>query len=283
MKYMEEVEKNIVKADKYLKSLFLKLAPLYKKEHGKNQDVAVPLFAALHSTSESILILLLNQAIFDADVLLRTVMEGTIKYCYLMVGTDEEKEEKYIEYKVKLSDLDKIADHKKAIETVDILRKFSSNSTKPFECNILSDKELSKLTGQYSKKEREELKRKWRYQSLLRSLGQTNPEYSAQLGTLFTYSLMSHFGHYDWTGLSSRQAQIVNSVNPDAIIWDILHCNRIVSNVLSMELFRVMEYMRGNRFSSHEVTKLYMEVYEFITEVDRIHKIMLERAIAGDE
>ena len=82
---------------------------------------------------ESILILLLNQSIFDADVLLRTVMEGTIKYCYLMAGTINERKEKYIEYKIQLVDIAKISDHKKAIEAVEILREFSSNNTKPFE------------------------------------------------------------------------------------------------------------------------------------------------------
>ena len=59
MEYIQEVGGNIVKADEYLKELFYKLAPLYREKHGKNQDVVVPLFTSLHSTSESILILLL--------------------------------------------------------------------------------------------------------------------------------------------------------------------------------------------------------------------------------
>lgn len=260
MEYIEEVGGNILKADEYLKSLFYKLSPLYKKEHGENQDVVVPLFTSLHSTSESILILLLNQAIFDADVLLRTVMEGTIKYCYLMTGTVDEKKDKYTEYKIKLTDIDKILDHNKAVEAVDILKEFSKNSTKPLELSVLSDKELSALSGKYPKKDRDALKRKWSYQALLRSLAHTNPEYEAQFGTLSTYSLTSHFCHYDWTGVSSRNAQIMDSVNPDAIVFDIMHCNRILSNVMSMELFRVGEYMRGNSFYSQEITALGQKV-----------------------
>lgn len=282
MKYIEEVEKHIVKADEYLKSLIYKIAPLYKKEHGENQDVTVPLFTSLHSTSESILILLLHQSIFDADVLLRTVMEGTIKYCYLMTGTDDEKKEKYTEYKVKLTDIDKLSDHKKAVKTIEILREFSKNSTKPFECSILSDKELVELSMQYPKKEREKLKQKWSYQSLLKNLAQTNQEYKAQLGTLSTYALTSHFGHYDWTGVSSRVAQMRESVNPDAIIYDILHANRILSNVLSMEMFRVMEYMRGNKYYSAEVSTLSMEVFEFINGMDKINNDLLERSLSGN-
>lgn len=282
MEYIEEVGENIIKADEYFKSLFYKLSPLYRKEHGENQDVVVPLFTSLHSTSESILILLLNQAIFDADVLLRTVMEGTIKYCYLMTGTEEEKQDKYAEYKIKLTNIDKILDHNKAVEAVDILREFSMNSTKPFELSILSDEELSELSEKYSKKERDALKRKWSYQSLLRSLAHVYPEYEAQLGTISTYSLTSHLCHYDWTGLSSRNAQIMNSVNPDAIIFDIMHCNRILSNVLSMELFRIAEYMRGNGFGSQEVTTLFLEVYEFVMALDKRSNELLEKTLSEE-
>ena len=43
-------------------------------------------------------------------------------------------------------------DHKKAIEAIDILREFSDNSTKPFECDILSDNEFSELMNKYPKK-----------------------------------------------------------------------------------------------------------------------------------
>ena len=282
MQYIEEVGKNIIRVDGYLKELFYKISPLYRKEHGVNQDVVVPLFTALHSTSESILILLLNQAIFDADVLLRTVMEGTIKYCYLMTGTEEEKLEKYAEYKEKLTNIDKIFEHYKAVETVDILREFSMNSTKPFELSILSDEELSKLSEKYPKKERDALKRKWSYQSLLRSLAHSYPEYEAQLGTISTYSLTSHFCHYDWTGLSSRNVQIMNSVKTDAIIFDIMHCNRILSNVLSMELFRVAEYMRGNVFCSQEVITLYLEVYEFVIALDKLSNELLEGTLSEE-
>lgn len=125
----------------------------------------------------------------------------------------------------------------------------------------------------------DKLKRKWSYQALLRSLAKANHEYEAQLGTLSTYSLTSHFCHYDWTGVSSRNAQIVESENPNAIIFDIMHSIRILSNVLSIELFRVVEYMRGNRFDSPEVVALSMEVLKFVSDLDVLNNNMLERVL----
>jgi len=275
MKYIEEVEKHIIKADEYLKSLIFKLSPLYKKEHGENQDVTVPLFTTLHSTSESILILLLHRSLFDADILLRAVLEGTIKYCYLMIGNDEEKKAKYTEYKVKLTDIDRLNDHKKAIETIDILKKFSTYCTEPLERSILSDEELSRLLKLYPKKEQNKLKRKWSFRKLLESLVESNQEYEAQLGATSAYSLMSHFGHYDWTGVLDRNAQIMDSVNSDSVVYDVIHSMRILSNVLNLELLRVMEYIRGNNFYSQEVLELYKEVYNFGVNLDNLYNELL--------
>lgn len=206
-------------------------------------------------------------------------MEGTIKYCYLMTGTDDEKGEKYNEYKVKLTDIDKISDYNKAVEAIAILRKFSKNSIKPFECSVLSEKELAELSKQYPKKERDSLKRKWSYQSLLRNIAQVNQEYEAQLGTLSIYALTSYFGHYDWTGVSSRNAQVIESINQDSVVFDIVHGIRILSNVLSMELLRILEYMRGNKYYSAEVVALSKEILESINSIDKNNNNLLEKIL----
>ena len=274
-----DIEQYIIKADYYIKNLLFSLVPLYRKEHGEEQDVVVPLFTSLHSTSESILILLLNHGIYDADILLRTVMEGTVKYCYLMTGTKKERNEKYLEYKIKLPEISRIFDHRKAVEAVEILQEFSDNNTKPFECDILSNDELSRLMTLYPKKLQLAIKKKWSYQSLIRSLAENYSEYKAQLGTLSTYALTSHLCHYDWTGVSSRLCQMMESTNPSSKIYDILHTIRIISNVLSMELFRVAEYLRGNNFNSKSVSELSIEILSFITKLDNYSNKMLAENI----
>lgn len=275
MEYIEEMNNVIAKADSLIKNLFFTLSPIYKKQLGVEQDVTVPLFTTLHSASESILILLLNQAIFDADVLLRTVMEGTAKYCYLMTGSQQEHYDKYIEYKYKLTEIDKLLDHFKAVETIEILKKYSDNSTKPFELSVLTEDEADQLKKLYPAKVRNEIKGRWSYQSLLRSLADIHPEYKAQLGSFSTYSLTSHFGHFDWTGVSMRQLQIMSSPNEDDIIFDIAHATRIVSNLLSFYIFRVTEYMRGNNININHVAELSMEAIDYINElINRENKII---------
>lgn len=269
MDYFAFVNDYIFQANELINDLFLSLVPLYKKENGDEQDVVVPLFTALHASSQNILVLLrIQTALHDADILLRTVMEGTIKYCYLMNGTKDERHEKYIEYKQVLTEIEKISDHFKAIEAVKILKEFSINNTLPFEVDILGDEEIQLLQAKYNSKFKTEIKRKWSYQSLLRELASNRTEYKAQLGTIATYSLSSHFCHYDWIGVSSRLAQLESAHEEKDEIYDVLHCYRIMSNTLSFEMFRASEYMRGNGFHSAHTLSIIDRIFELLYKID---------------
>ena len=75
MEYIEEVG-YIVQADEYLKSFLFKIFHCIE-EHGKRKMLLYR-FHNITIKSESIRDTFRNQSIFDADVLLRTVMEGTI-------------------------------------------------------------------------------------------------------------------------------------------------------------------------------------------------------------
>lgn len=56
---------------------------------------------------------------------------------------------------------------------------------------------------------------------------------------------------------------------------------RILYNVLSMELFRVAEYIRGNKFESPEVVALSMAVLKFVFKLDILNN-MSEKSLKMD-
>lgn len=277
MEYLHMVQEHIELAMGLTNALFLSLAPLYQENHGREQEVTVPLFTLLHSTSSNILNLVIERmALHDADVLLRTVMEGTVKYCYLLNGTPEERYRKYNEYRFMLYDLEQIADHNKAIETLEIFREFDiQNSTLPFEANILPDEQRNIIHSKYSKKAKDELKRRWTYQAMLRSLAESRNEYKAQLGTLSTYASTSHYAHFDWSGLSSRLAQLHAVAKEETANYDIAHCYRIVSNILSFELIRALEYIQVYGLKSRESLQIIEEVFNETSKLDALANELL--------
>ena len=129
MEYGEAVNPYLCRANFIVKNTLFKLPPIYRAEFGNSQDVTVPLFTSLHSTSECIIMLFENQAIFDSEVLFRTVMEGTLKNSYLLDGTTAEKEKRYSEYKYKLNDIARVQDHYRAKEAIEIIKNYSTHCT----------------------------------------------------------------------------------------------------------------------------------------------------------
>lgn len=156
MQYREAIRCRIDTALFLMNELFVSLAPLYQENCGREQEITVPLFTMLHSTSSTILTILNEEmALPDADVLLRTVMEGTVKYCYLLNGTPEERSVKYEEYRYALYGMEMVSDHKKAMETLRIFEEFSiENSTIPFEASVLPEDFLKAIQSQYTKKQK---------------------------------------------------------------------------------------------------------------------------------
>ncbi|MBQ7912491.1 MAG: hypothetical protein IJ308_01955 [Clostridia bacterium] len=264
----DKLNEKIFLADGYIKKIISALSPLYKKDFAMGQDVTIPLFTALHSYSESILILLQNGAVFEADILLRCTMEGTVRYCYLMIGDEKEREVKYNEYKIIMPEIDRLNDHKKAKDAVGIIKKYSNNNTKPFETMILSDEEVDNIKNKYTRNIKNELKKKWSYQSLLKTLASTHKEYEAQLGSLSTYALTSHYCHLDFVGLNDIQNRIYLSKNDGNIISDYAHSLRIIDNIVAFYAFRVLEYMRCNNYFPEEASKLCLGMIQFSQELN---------------
>ena len=268
VKMHDKLQLHISNTDSYIKNLFFSLAPLYREEFAFGQDITVPLFTVLHSYSESVLVLLQNGGLFEADIILRCTMEGTIRYCYLMTGSEEERKEKYTEYRVIMPDLDRLNDHRKAQEAITILKQFTKNSTKPFESMLLSEEEINQIQNQYARSFKDRLKKKWSYQSLLKELASSHMEYEAQLGSLSTYALTSHYCHLDYTGLNDIKCQLFAAGRNEKTLSDYAHSLRIIANILSFYVFRVLEYMRCNNSYPENVKKLCLDAIQYEQKVN---------------
>lgn len=100
-------------------------------------------------------------------------------------------------------------------------------------------------------------------------------KYHAQLGSLSTYALASHLCHFDWTGVSIRLNQIKYSGYPDQVHIDLGQARRILSNTLSMYIFRVIEFIRSNALSNDRALSKCGELFEFIKHIDDMNNSML--------
>jgi hypothetical protein len=254
------------------RNLVFGIAPFYKEEaniNEFNQKVLTELFTQLYSTGESILMLTSLGAIWEADILLRTLFEGTLKYIYILQDCLDEKSELIEEYYSIIPEMQKISDHEKAVEAINTL-KLVGVDKHPFQVSILSVEELEKLKERYPKNRIKDLSQKWSYKNILRNLIIKDNTYKLLASTLYAYSLSSHLIHYDGKCLKQRaEALLINAIGNDESL-DLGHLLRIISNVVSLGTIRVGEYVKLYSLDVKKYEKNLNDNITFLNEIEEI-------------
>lgn len=255
------------------RNLTLSIAPFYKKEaniNEFNQMVLTELFTQLYSTGESILMLTGHGVIWEADILLRALFEGTIKYIYMMQECLDKKSELINEYYNLVPEMQKISNHEKAVEAINIFKAMGIDKH-PFQVSILKEEELKELKEKYSKNRMRELSQKWSYKNILRYLINKDKKYEMLTATLYTYSFSSHLIHYDGECLKRRaEALMNNAVNNDESL-ELAHLLRIISNVVSLGVIRFSEYIKAYHLDAKQYEKIINDNLMFLNEIEKIN------------
>lgn len=123
------------------------------------------------STTGSVLILIERGRVWDADVLQRGVMEGTIRFLYLLHG-DGELVDRFHEFNVSLEDSASLRLHRRAKIFLKSTTQNSldDGSQKTLESLMLSPEEFQAISKELPKKIRRALEDKWSFGKLLTDL-----------------------------------------------------------------------------------------------------------------
>lgn len=262
------------------KKIFFGISPLYKDNvpiDNYNQIVLSSLFTQLYRTGENILLLTSNGNAFEADVLVRILSEGTVKYIYMMQGELKERSSLIEEYYEIIPEMQKLSDHERAEEAMQIFREFGYEKH-PFQLSILSDADLDRLKSKYSKTAISNMNKKWSFKKLLEELVSKDEKYYVLYTTLYSYSLSSHYIHYDGEALHMRAEALKEQVQRQDNSLEVAHILRVVSNILALMLLRVGEYVRQYKNSDEKVLSSIAEAMELQVEIDDIiEKIIKEK------
>ena len=103
---------------------------------------------------------------------------------------------------------------------------------------------------------------------MLEELTEKNNVYQVLYTTLYSYDLSSHYIHYDGQALQTRSDSLRNQAIGREYEIDKAHILRIISNVLTMMVIRVSEYIRQYNISTPEVVALVAEAMKLQEEID---------------
>lgn len=163
--------------------------------------VVAQLYIDCHLTSESTLILIQYGKEWDADILSRAVMEGTVKFVHMLTGGEDESRRKVQEYWEILPQFSAIRHSLHArsyMEEPDA----PSRHIPVFQELVLQETEVKATRREWSKARRKQLEEAWSVAGILREFGKSEHEGLRRLVHMaHAYGMSSHLLHKDADGV----------------------------------------------------------------------------------
>src|SRR5687767_9794352 len=166
------------------------------KELELNEWLLTWLSISCEMTSESVLLLVKHQAVWDAEILIRSITEGTLKLAFLCVGGKTEVEQKAIEYWDILPELSRLKIHKNVSGFFNLIGDKSNDPEwRPAKDLLLRAKDRLAIENTYPKQVAQRIKQRWSFSQILQALGGEGLE--SFLALAYGYAMSSHHVHKD--------------------------------------------------------------------------------------
>lgn len=220
-----------------------------EKEHAHTIGA---LASACARSSESVALLCAYGQLWDAELISRSVCEGTLKFMYLLQAADN-FEQRHDEYANDLFQIGLLKDHKKAEELLAAVSNPNARYWRPIRERLLTATELSDIESRFDKKTRSSLDTKWGFSGLIGHLSRSgDPAFSNASGFLHSYSMSSHMMHADYTGVSIALERDLRSPERQQTA----HLSHLVGLLSSQVQYLYMRLMIGYRFTEHPLDDL---------------------------
>lgn len=207
--------------------------------------ISSQLFIDCHLSSESVLILVSHLKEWDADLINRAVIEGTVKYTYLMDGEAEDRRRKAHEYWNLMPDFMSIKRSERAKAFLQEVYDPDTVEWLPFKELVISDAEVDARRHGMNRQQRSGLEQDWSFSGIVQRYSQ-----SEQTGLRFMkhlangYGMSSHLIHKDGDGVGMVWERYQREPRRQAAVKS-GHLSRLVSDVCAFAKFRTARLLKA--------------------------------------
>lgn len=201
--------------------------------------VAAQLFIDCHLSTESSLLLIRAGKEWDADIICRTVLEGSLKFAYMLHGNKEEIERKVDEYWNIIPEFSAIRHSENAKKILEASSNQNSPELQPFRDLIMNVSDIEAIREKYSRAERRELEEKWSFTGICREFASSKEERMQKVVWLaHGYSMSSHLLHKDADGIGLVWDRVMREPERQAAVTK-GHATRVISDACSFAYLRL--------------------------------------------
>ncbi|MDE1147642.1 MAG: DUF5677 domain-containing protein [Azospirillaceae bacterium] len=218
----------------------------------EQRHVVECLLTASARSSESAILLISYAQLWDSEILVRAIVESTIKTTYLLQSKSD-FETRYQEYRHDLFQIGLLKDHSKTQELLNLISDNDAPSWRPLKDRLLSEAEINDISGKYPQSRRRSLETQWGFTGILGSFSRSNDEaFKILAGLSYSYSMSSHILHADHIGTSLPfEFDQRSPERRNAILM--AYGSRLLSDILTCLKIRLFS---GYRFSGLDLSPL---------------------------
>ncbi|WP_144445733.1 hypothetical protein [Inquilinus limosus] len=211
-------------------------------EHRYKRALMLLSTACLGSTG-SVLHLVEGMRLWDAELILRSVSEGTAKFAYLLEN-QATFTERCIEYRDVLPLIARRRRHTKAAEALNALRGASDLQTRPYRDLLLTDDELADIEAKYPRDVRRRMETRWGFSALVEAISKPDGVFGLTARALLHgYSVASDLQHMSFDGTEMPLERDMRSVQRRKAI-ELAHAAKLISSCYHLTWLRIRVLLR---------------------------------------
>lgn len=216
------------------------------------------------------LILVEHGRLGDAEIIWRSVLEGTLKFAYILTEP-QSAEERCQEYSGPLFDFALVKDHYHAHAIVHDAR-LEIVGIDSIKTLMLQPEELTRVTSAYSKSARKAIEAKWSVTSIVKSLAESGRPEDKPFVTLFRpYTLASHIAHVDYYGIAAMRERERRDADEKQAL-NLAHAARLVTDGLEVMIYRLFLMRQAGKLDSTDLIQPYESLKAFHRDLDDAHR-----------
>lgn len=239
-----------------------------------DRDLANFMKAQLHyigERSQSLYLLVQDQRLWDAEILLRAISEATIKCLYVCYGVSADRPQKLQEF-WEMQHLDSLLRESVRAEEVMKLRTTDNPSRQVFEAMLLGKNEKAEIEAMLPSKRRRELNQRWSFTGMVRALDayMKSGEEKALFGSLLhNYGLSSHLIHADERAMSLIWDRR-NRPERERSLLEACHLGRMLSDSLAYLGLIGLAFSSAIGLNQLKLKNTMIDVMSFFSSLEEI-------------
>lgn len=230
--------------------------------------VSSRLFIGCHISSESALLLAGESREWDADILNRSVMEGTLKLVYMLLGTKEEVRQKAFEYWEILPNNGAARHSERAKALLDDVPDSESPQWDAMRELLLSNDEVEELRAGSNRQERSQLEQRWSFSGIAQYLA--THEITAYRGLAHLahgYGMSSHLLHKDSDGVGMIWERMTRPHQRQRAVA-LGHLSRVIEDICCFADLRAWVMLKYCGIDTSHLRKTREDFTELFSELE---------------